>query len=147
MNTDGGNRAEECPHREVTERVLAGAFQVSNALGCGFLEKVYENAMVVELRKANLSCAQQVPLRVLYDDVTVGEYVADLIVEGAVLVEVKATEEDHPVFTAQILNYLRATRLPVGLLLNFGRPRLSYHRYMMTSDGTRHWIRARDGSS
>ena len=113
-------------HREITEAILASAFDVSNTLGCGFLEKVYENAMVVALEEAGLKVMQQVPLRVHYRDVLVGDYVADLIVDDAVIVEVKATEEHSRVHVAQVLNYLRATNLPVGMLLNFGQPKLLY---------------------
>ena len=119
------------PHRDLTEKIIKAAFHVSNTLGCGFLEKVYENALTVSLRKAGLEVARQVPVRVLYLEETVGEYVADLVIERAVLVEVKASAEDHPVYVAQTLNYLKATGLPVALLLNFGRPRLSYRRLVL----------------
>ena len=119
-------------HEELTEKIIRGSFAVSNMLGCGFLEKVYENALVVELRRMGLRVAQQAPVRVVYAEQTVGEYVADVIVEGAVLVEIKATVEDHPIYVAQTLNYLKATRLPVGLLINFGQPRLQYRRLVLT---------------
>lgn len=119
------------PNDERTGQILAAAFAVSNTLGCGFLEKVYENALVVELKRMGLHVSQQVPVRIVYHDETVGEYVADLVVENAVLVEVKATTEDHPVYVAQTLNYLRATKLPVGLLINFGQPTLRYRRLVM----------------
>ncbi len=120
------------PHETLTHEIIAAAFEVSNSLGCGFLEKVYENALVVELKRRNLSSAQQVPVRVLYQQETVGQYVADMVVENAVLVEVKATLENHSLFIAQTLNYLRATNLPVGLLVNFGRPKLEYRRLVLT---------------
>ena len=115
-------------HEELTGRILRCAFRVQNTLGCGFLEKVYENAMMVALDKEGLDAAQQVPLRVHYEDVLVGEYVADIIVERTVLLEIKATEENPPVYVAQVLNYLKATNLPVGLLINFGLPKLRYRR-------------------
>ena len=127
--TDG--KENRYPHEELTGRILQAAFEVSNALGCGFLEKVYENAMVVELRKRGMDFAQQTPVRVLYRGETVGEYAADLIVERTVLVEVKATIEHHSVYVAQALNYLKATRLPVALLLNFGRSKLMYRRLVL----------------
>jgi GxxExxY protein len=134
MNADR-NRAEESRdrggeylHKDLTSQIIRAAFEVSNALGCGFLEKVYENALAFELRSRAIEVSQQVPVRVLYRGETVGDYCADMIVAGAVLVEVKATEEDHPVYIAQTLNYLKATKLPVGLLINFGRPKLSYRR-------------------
>jgi GxxExxY protein len=116
------------PHEDITERVLRCAFAVHNTLGCGFLEKVYENAMAVALRREGLDVSQPAPLRVHYEGVLVGEYVADIIVGGAVLVEIKATEQNPPIYVAQVLNYLRATNLPVGLLLNFGLPKLHYRR-------------------
>ena len=108
--------------------MLKCAFDVQNTLGCGFLEKVYENSMMVALKNAGLEAAQQVPLRVHYQGVLVGDYIADVIVERTVLLEIKATEENPPVFVAQVINYLKATNLPVGLLINFGRPRLYYRR-------------------
>jgi len=121
---------------ELTGRVLKCAFRVQNTLGAGFLEKVYENAMLVALEKEGLQATPQVPLRVHYEGVLVGEFVADLIVERAVLVEVKATETNSPVHVAQVLNYLKATGLPVGLLINFGKPRLYYRRLELRDNGT-----------
>jgi len=116
------------PHEELTGQILRCAFRVQNTLGCGFLEKVYENAMMVALEREHLEAAQQVPLRVHYEDVLIGEYVADIIVARTVLLEIKATEENPPIYTAQVLNYLKATNLPVGLLINFGLPKLKYRR-------------------
>ena len=121
-------KKEKYLHEELTGKILQIAFDVANGLGCGFLEKVYENALAVGLRQAGLKVSQQIPVRVLYRGQTVGEYVADMVVGGAVLVEVKATEQQHPIYIAQTLNYLKATGLPVGLLLNFGRPKLAYKR-------------------
>ena len=115
----------------LTRRVVACAFRVSNGLGAGFLEKVYENALVHELRKARLRVAQQHPVRVVYDGVVVGEYVMDLVVEQAVVVEVKAAKAIDPVHEAQLLNYLRAAGLHLGLLLNFGTPRLGVRRLIL----------------
>jgi len=127
MNTD----REESNYKDFTERIIAVAYEVSNTLGCGFLEKVYENALAVGLAEHGLSAAQQTPARVIYRDQTVGDYVADLIVENAVLVEVKATLGHHDVHAAQVLNYLKAPQLPVGLLLNFGRPKLMIRRFVL----------------
>ncbi len=115
-------------HQELTERILAAAFEVSNTLGCGFLEEVYEKALACELRRRGLRGSQQAPMRTVYQDETVGEYVADLIVKNCVLVEIKAVEALCPVHAAQVLNYLAATELPVGLLLNFGQTRLKVRR-------------------
>lgn len=116
------------PHEDITERVIKCAFDVQNTLGCGFLEKVYENAMMVGLKHNGLKATQQTPLRVHYQDILVGDYVADIIVEGAVLLEIKATEANPPIYVAQVLNYLKATNLPVGLLLNFALPTLYIRR-------------------
>ena len=113
---------------ELSGRVIGCAFTVLNTLGVGFLEKVYENALAYELRNAGLIVAQQHCLSVVYDGVTVGEYVADLVVEWALLVELKAAKALDDAHHAQCLNYLKASGLRLGLLLNFGRPRLDIKR-------------------
>ncbi len=122
MNTD--------EHRlnQLTERVIGCAFQVSNVLGAGFLEKVYENALTHELRKSGLSVALQVSVPVCYDGVVVGDYIADLLVEGIVLVELKAVKALDDVHTAQCINYLKASGLPICLLINFGKPKIEVRR-------------------
>lgn len=101
---------------------------VSNTLGAGFLEKVYENALVHELRRSGLRVEQQHPLAVTYDGVIVGEYAADVIVEGSVILELKAVRVVDQVHVAQCLNYLKATGMRLCLLLNFGSPRLQVKR-------------------
>ena len=108
--------------------IIGRAFVVLNTLGVGFLEKVYENALGHELRKAGLSVCQQYNIRVSYDGVIVGVYTADLLVEDTVLVELKATKMLDPIHSAQCLNYLKATGLPLCLLLNFGKSRLEIKR-------------------
>jgi GxxExxY protein len=113
---------------EITERVIGCAFAVANALGTGFLERIYENALAHELTKAGLVVEQQIAIRVEYDDVTVGSYVAGLLVENAVLVEVKVVRALDTNHDAQCLNYLRATGLTVCLLMNFANPRLEIRR-------------------
>jgi GxxExxY protein len=113
---------------EITERIIGCAYTISNALGTGFLEKVYETALSHELRKAGLTVAQQHGIRILYDGVIVGEYAADLLVEDCVLVELKAAKALDQVHVAQCLNYLKATGLQVCLLLNFGKPRVEIKR-------------------
>jgi len=128
MNADE-RRYEES---ELTEKIIASAYTVSNALGCGFLEKPYENALAHELRKQELSVGQQVPIHIWYDDIVVGDYMADLIVNNRVIIETKAVSAIDPIFHAQCLNYLRATRLSVCLLLNFGRPKLQIKRFVLT---------------
>jgi GxxExxY protein len=112
----------------LSERIIGCAFTVANGLGSGFLERVYENALAHELRKAGLAVAQQQGVSVFYDDVIVGEYAADLLVEAAVIVELKAVRALDDVHQAQCMNYLRATGLQLCLLLNFGRPRVEIRR-------------------
>ena len=112
----------------ITERVIGAGQRVSAGLGFGFLERVYENALMVELSRAGLHAEQQKPCKVIYREVVVGCYVTDLLVEGAVVVEVKAVAELDRAHLAQCIHYLRATGLRVGLLMNFGRPRLQWRR-------------------
>ena len=126
MKTD----AQRTELDRLTERVIACAFEVSNTLGCGFLEKVYENALAIELQRAGLHIAQQKPIRVDYRGQPVGEFILDLLVEEAVIVEVKAMEELNRAHAAQCLNYLKATQHAVCLLFNFGRPRLQIKRFV-----------------
>jgi len=109
---------------KLTEKIIGCAYEVSNILGCGFVEKVYENAFVHELRKNELRVEQQYPIEVHYDDVMVGEYVADILVEDKVLLELKAAKNLDEVHVAQCLNYLHATGLSICLLINFGKPKV-----------------------
>jgi GxxExxY protein len=112
----------------ISEKVIGCAFVVLNTLGVGFLEKVYENALVHELRKAGLAVEQQHGVLVHYDGVIVGAYAADLLVENAVLVELKTVGALDGVHRAQCMNYLKATGLQLCLLLNFGNSRLEIKR-------------------
>jgi GxxExxY protein len=107
-------------HRALTETVIHAFYEVYNTLGYGFLEKVYENALTHELRKGGLTVVQQAPIKVYYDGAVVGEYFADLLVNDLIILELKAVETLAPAHEAQLLNYLRATRYEVGLILNFG---------------------------
>ena len=117
---------------EITRRVIGCAYTVSNTLGCGFLEKVYENALVHQLRKEGLRVEQQVSLEVRYDGVVVGAYEADVVVEGRVLVELKAVRALDDIHRAQCPNYLKATGLPVCLLFNFGKPKVEMERIILS---------------
>ena len=114
--------------RDLTQEVIGCAMAISRILGCGFLETVYERALAHALRKRGLSVEAQRPFAVVYDGVVVGEYRADLVIGGRVIVEVKAVRAIDPVHHAQLLNYLKASRLHVGLILNFGTPRLGIKR-------------------
>jgi GxxExxY protein len=112
---------EEYLHQELTSRIISCFYKVYNKLGFGFLEKVYENALMFELKKCGLNVEKQKPINVIYEGNIVGEYFADLIVENKIIVELKAAEmliEEHEL---QLINYLKATNIEVGLLLNFGK--------------------------
>jgi GxxExxY protein len=113
---------------EITEKVIACAFTVSNKLGAGFLEKIYENALAMELVKSGLSVIQQAPIKIYYDGTIIGEYLGDLVVEQLVLVELKTVRAFDDIHTAQCLNYLKATGLTVCLLMNFAKPRVEIKR-------------------
>jgi GxxExxY protein len=107
-------------HQELTRKIIKAAHNVHNGLGYGFLEKVYHNAMVLELRKMGLAVASGKPISIYYDGRIVGEYFADIIVAEEVILEIKAVQAVNPAHEAQLVNYLKATNIDVGLLLNFG---------------------------
>jgi len=113
---------------KLTEAIIGSAFKVSNTLGIGFLEKVYENALVIELQTSGLKCVQQHPIPVSYRGINVGEYYADILVEGEVILEIKAAKVIDESHQAQLINYLKATGIHRGLILNFGTPKLGYKR-------------------
>ena len=115
---------------KITEKIIGCAYAVSNSLGIGFVEKVYENAMVAALQKAGLHVEQQFPIKVTFDGVVVGEFWADQFVEGRVLVELKAVSMLMDEHTAQALNYLRATGADVCSLLNFAKPKIEIKRLL-----------------
>ena len=112
----------------ITDKIIGCVYNVSNRLGCGFLEKVYENALTMELRKQGLNVKKQHPIKVKYDGVIVGEFAADLLIEEGVLVELKAATALADSHMSQCLNYVKATRLSVCLLVNFGRPKAEIKR-------------------
>jgi len=112
----------------ITEEIIGKAFKVSNTLGAGFLEKVYENALAIELRKSGLSVNQQFPIQVHYQGEIVGEYFADLYVEKTVIVELNTVKALDDIHLAQVLNYLKGTRNSIALLINFGSPKVQIKR-------------------
>lgn len=112
----------------ITERIIGCADRVANVLGSGFLEKVYQKALAVELWKVGLNFEKRKPIKILYDHQIVGDYVLDLPVEGAVVVGSKATKTLNEIHLAQSLNYLKATNPKVCLPINFGRPRIQIKR-------------------
>ncbi len=118
----------------ISKRVIGCSLEVSNNLGSGYLESVYENALCVELKRQGIAFERQKPLTVMYKREVVGNYVADLIVDNKLLVELKALSGLTGEHEAQVMNYLRATGLGVGLLLNFGTPRLGIRRIVWQHD-------------
>jgi GxxExxY protein len=135
MTTDGGPTggrlaltAVEYPHQELTRQIVAAAYEVHKELGSGFLDKVYENALVRELTRRDVRVQPQAEIEVRYKGESVGVYYADLLVENAVICELKAAEAIINAHQAQLLHYLKATGIKVGLLLNFGPKRVEVKR-------------------
>ena len=121
-------------HEEITKEIIGCAFEVSNELGAGFLESVYEKAMVIALAEKGLSCQPQHPIKVMFRERCVGDFYADILVEGKVMVELKAVKVIAPEHQAQVINYLNATGIEVGLLINFGNQKLEYRRFTRSQD-------------
>lgn len=120
-------------HEEKTKEILKAFFTVYNKLGYGFLEKVYQNALLIELKKSGFSCEGQKPIKVFYESFLVGDYYADIIVDNCIILELKAAEalcEEHEY---QLINYLKATEIEIGLLLNFGK-KPEFRRKIFTND-------------
>ena len=107
-------------HEDLTSKIIACAYKVHNTLGFGFLEAVYQNALLIELLKTGLHAEKEKKIQVYYDSQLVGDYMADIIVEEKVILELKSVKDLHPAHSAQLVNYLKATGIEVGLLLNFG---------------------------
>ena len=116
-------------YSELTEQIIGGAFEVSNELGSGFLEAVYENALAFALEDRGIAVQRQAPIEVYFRRRSVGVFYADLLVDEKVIVELKAVPKVAPQHGAQIINYLAATGIEVGLLINFGNPRMEYRRF------------------
>jgi GxxExxY protein len=121
----------EFRHGEITEQIIGAAFEVHNVLGYGFLEKVYENALLVELSQRGLKAETQKIITVRYKNAIVGDYVADIMVEDKVIVELKTEAQYNKMHEAQLLNYLKATGITVGLLINFGKEKCEFKRLVM----------------
>jgi len=115
-------------YKEITEKIIGCAYRVYNKMGFGFLESVYEKCMLIELHKAGLIAEAQKPITVYYDDQIVGEFVADIIVNDAIILELKSVRRIIKVHEVQLVNYLVATGKPVGLLLNFGETKVEVKR-------------------
>ena len=106
-------------HKELAGKIIECAYKVHNILGFGFLESVYQNALLIQLQKCGLKAEKQRSVKVFYDGQIVGDYIADIIVEGKIVLELKSVKELHPAHEAQLINYLKATGIEVGMLINF----------------------------
>ncbi|MER3431055.1 MAG: GxxExxY protein [Blastocatellia bacterium] len=120
--------SESLLHGDLTYKIIGIGMQVHSTLGHGFLEKVYENSMMVALRSAGIFAEQQVPIKVEYLGVIVGDYYADILVDGKVILELKACDRITDIHKAQALNYLKATGIDLALILNFGARSFEHHR-------------------
>ena len=120
-------------HSDITGKIIRAFYKVNNTLGYGFLEKVYENAMAFELKRMGCNVLQQKNIKVYYENEVMGDYYADLLVDDLVIVELKACESIREEHEAQLINYLKATEIEVGLLLNFGK-KAEFKRKIFTND-------------
>ena len=116
---------------ELSYAIRGCVYEVFRELGCGFLEKVYENALIKELRLQGFDAASQVPIKVHYKNAIVGEYFADVVVENSVILELKAQQQLSTVYEAQLLNYLKATNIRNGKLVNYAYTRATVKRYVI----------------
>ena len=116
---------------DITYTINGAVYEVNKVLGAGFLEKVYENALLVELRGRGLKAESQLPIKVSYKNEVVGEYFADIVVEGQVIIELKAVDQLQKIHEAQLLNYLKATSYKIGLLINFTHPKAEIKRFVV----------------
>jgi len=120
-------------HKEITEKIIEAFYQVYNKLGYGFLERVYQKALLIELRKKGLECKEEYPIKVNYEGHLVGEYRADILVNNCVIIENKAQSVLVEENEFQLINYLKATNIEIGLLLNFGK-KPEFKRKIFTND-------------
>lgn len=118
-------------YRELSYKIVGLAIQVRKELGFGFLEKVYENALIVLLLENGIRAEQQVPIKVTFHGQIIGDYIADILVEDSIILELKAVDKIIPIHKAQVLNYLKATGLKLAILLNFGKDSLEHERLVM----------------
>jgi GxxExxY protein len=116
-------------HAELTSKILEACFEVSNELGVGYIESVYEKALQVALLQKGMKVERQIPLDVSFRGVMVGDFSADMVVEGKVLLELEAVDTFSSRHFAQLLNYLKATGIEVGMVVNFGTPKIQYRRF------------------
>lgn len=127
MNTNSKNII----YKELSYKIVGLAMDVHNKLGFGFLEKVYENALVVLLKKNEIPARQQAPVRVYFEKEVVGDYYTDILVDNKIILELKVIDKITDSHRAQVLNYLRATGLKLAMILNFGKNGLEYERFVV----------------
>ena len=118
-------------YKELSYKIVELSLEVHNELGCGFLEKVYENAMMLLLEREGISARQQAPADVHFQGKVIGQYFADILVDNKVILELKTVDVIANIHVAQVLNYLRATGMKLGLILNFGKPKFEYKRLVL----------------
>lgn len=121
---------EKVVHRDLSYKIVGLAMKVHSALGNGFLEKVYENALMVLLRKERIKAEQQVPVKVYFENEVVGDYIADILVDDKVIIELKVADRITDIHRAQTINYLKATRIRLAIILNFGSRSLEHERVL-----------------
>lgn len=122
---------EKIIHKDLSYKIVGLAMEVHNKLGYGFLEKVYENALMILFRREGIEAKQQLPITVYFENEVVGEYSVDIMVEGKIILELKTVENIIDAHRAQVLNYLKATKSNLVLLINFGKTRLEYERFVL----------------
>ena len=122
---------ENIVYKDLSYKIIKLALEVHNELGCGFLEKVYENALMILLSREKIPAKQQAPIEVYFQNKVVGQYFADILVDDKLILELKTVDNIANVHTAQVLNYLRATSIRLGLILNFAKPRFEYKRLVL----------------
>ncbi len=122
---------KEILHKDLSYKIIGLAMQVHRELGFGFLEKVYENSMMVLFRRENITAKQQAPVSVSFEGEIVGDYYADILIEDKIILELKAIEKITDAHKAQALNYLKSTGLKLAIIINFGKQRLEYERIVL----------------
>ncbi|MDO8141320.1 MAG: GxxExxY protein [Candidatus Brocadiales bacterium] len=118
-------------YKDLTEKIIRAAMNTYNTLGFGFMEKVYENSLMIELELSRLKAIQQHPIKVFYKGIIVGDYIADIIVEDKIILELKSIENINKIHEVQLVNYLKAINKDVGILLNFGKEKLEFKRKVL----------------
>ena len=128
MKTPIDRNKPEILYKELSYRIMKVVMEVHNTLGAGFLEKVYENAIMIKLRKHGLKAVRQQPIKVHFEGEIVGEYFADILIEDKVILEIKCIEKITNIQRAQVINYLKAINLKLGIIVNLSKPKLEYER-------------------